>query len=293
MGGLQSLLQYDDADENQANIYDDPAEPVRRVRWLLSELGLPMELVLDIMDLAEYYPSVSAERSDLVRMRADQHRRRDFCSTLLYLVSPPLPAGKEGESWRMKSVTWYIEGRDQGWGGEQQGTIRQRMTCIPTSRLLTRIPRIGTFNGAYSWYEACIFRPIHTDPDPDRESLKAENDRLDATLDTQNLHRTTADFVPMVEQAGWSLLPNTEGNYAWHVQFNKVAQPAFARYTVEWRAGQPVDPQDAEEHGYGIGNGFLEALRPGDRVGLLMRAQYAGWENLLRHAAVRLVYDVR
>ena len=131
------------------------------------------------------------------------------------------------------------------------------------------------------------------DPDPDRESLKAENDRLDATLDTQNLLRTTADFVPMVEQAGWSLLPNTEGNYAWHVQFNKVAQPAFARYTVEWRAGQPVDPQDAEEHGYGIGNGFLEALRPGDRVGLLMRAQYAGWENLLRHAAVRLVYDVR
>ncbi|TBU35493.1 hypothetical protein BD311DRAFT_4301 [Dichomitus squalens] len=269
MGGLQSLLYDDDADsdENRVDIDDDPAEPVRHVRWLLSELGLPMELVLDIMDLAEYYPAVFAERSDPVRMRSDQHTRGDNCSALLYLVSPPLPAGKERESWRMKSVMWHIEGRDQGWGGEQQ----------------------GTFHGSYSWYEACILRPINYDP----ETLEAQSDHLDAILSTHDPHRTTADLVPFAQQQGWTLVPNAEDRYAWHVQSNKVAEAAFGRYAVEWRAGQSFDTQDAEEHGYGNGTGFLQALRPGDRVGLVMRAQYGGWENLLRHADVKLVYDVR
>ena len=66
MGALQSSPANGDADKL------DPAA-ARRVRTMLSELGLPAELVLEIMDMAEYYPSVGAARNSPVRMRADDH----------------------------------------------------------------------------------------------------------------------------------------------------------------------------------------------------------------------------
>ena len=123
MGALQSFLDSP-ADVDGDDI--DPAEPVRRVRAILSQLRLPAELVLEIMDLAEYYPCVRAARTSLVRMRADAHTRRDYCSSLLYLMSPPLRGGGEGESWRMKKVTWTVEGHDQGWGGNHRGMVSAR-----------------------------------------------------------------------------------------------------------------------------------------------------------------------
>ena len=117
MGVPQSTIM----DEDEEEVYDDPTEPARRVRWMLSELGLPTELVLEIMDLADYHPSVFIESETLVKMRADAHTPGDSCSSRLYLTSPPIPAPKEGENWRMRKVTWYLEGRDQGWGGEHPG----------------------------------------------------------------------------------------------------------------------------------------------------------------------------
>ncbi|KAI1791634.1 hypothetical protein LXA43DRAFT_387959 [Ganoderma leucocontextum] len=268
MGTLQSSLAED---EYEAEVYDDPTEPARRVRGMLSELGLPAELVLDIMDLADYHPTVSIEREKLVKLRADEHTPGDSCSSRLYLIGPPIPGGKEDENWRMRKVTWYLEGRDQGWGGEQP----------------------GTFNGAWSWYEACIFRP---DPSPDSlETAKMQNEHLDAFMDTYYLYRNTPDMVPVLEQhrVGWSLVPTDEGKVVWHVQSNKVAEKEYGTHTVKWRDGLSVDAADAKVHGCGDGRGFVEALRPGDRVGLLMHAQYPGWQNTLRHASVELMYEVR
>ncbi|TFK92240.1 hypothetical protein K466DRAFT_595388 [Polyporus arcularius HHB13444] len=239
----------------------DPAEPTRWVRAILLQLGLPAELVLEIMELAEYYPTISAERSDKVTIRADQHTRDNYCSALLYLVSPPLPDCREGESWRMKKVTWTIEGHDQGWGGDH--------------------PR--TFIGAYSWYEACIFRP-RTDGD----ALAAEAEDLEY-LDTHNLYRTPDDVQGKTH---WDLVPNGD-SLVWRVQGNRVAKGDFERYVVEWKAGEEIDAADAEEHGRGTGAGFLDALKPGDRVGLWMRALYPGWSNTIRGARVELMYDVR
>ena len=150
---------------------------------------------------------------------------------------------------------------------------------------------IGTFEGAYSWYEACIFRADDYAP----ETVRTQSEQLDAALYVSDLHRETPDLNALIEPVGWSLVLNGEdGKCAWRVQANRVAEATFGRYHVEWPIGPSVGVVDGpKEQGYGLGEKFVEALRPGDRVGLLMRAQFPGWENLLRYASVKLVYDVR
>ncbi|KAI0807681.1 hypothetical protein C8Q74DRAFT_1313396 [Fomes fomentarius] len=245
MGVLQSRHVTSSANDD-----GDPVQPVREVRALLSQLGLPAELVLEIMDLAEYYPAVYAQREGAVHLRSDSHTRQNHCSSLLYLISPPIPGGLEGENWRMRKVTWTVEGRDQGWGGQF----------------------LGTFREAYSWYEATIFRPL---PHP-------------STTRTW----TTSDVQARLREMNWSLVPNG-GDFVWHIQSNRVRSREFERHIIEWKAGEVADTEDASVRGCGDGAGFLDALQPGDRVGLWMRAMYPGWENHVMEAGVRLMYDVR
>ena len=101
--------------------YDDPAEPTRRVRALLVHLGLPAELVLEIMDLADYYPRVSTTLREAIALRANAYKSSDNCSAFMYLSGPEVPGPREGEQWRVRSVVWTIDGRDQGWGGDHPG----------------------------------------------------------------------------------------------------------------------------------------------------------------------------
>lgn len=150
---------------------------------------------------------------------------------------------------------------------------------------------LGTFHGAFSWYEACILRPR-----PAGDGLDAEAEDLDF-LETHNLYRKPDDIQR--EALHWDLVPNdwdlvpNGDSLVWRVQSNRVATREFRRYVVEWRAGQDADAAEAEEHGQGTGAGFLDALKPGDRVGLWVRAMYAGWSNVIREAKVELMYDVR
>ena len=155
--------------------------------------------------------------------------------------------------------------------------------------------RAGTFNGALSWYEACIFRPDRSSSRLSPETEEAQDEDLTAFLHNHYLHRTASDMVPVLErlQIGWSLVPAEGEKVSWDVQSNRVAGRDYEKYTVEWRAGEPADTELARSRGEGEGRGFVDALRPGDRVGLLMRAQFLGWQNTLRHASVELMYEVR
>ena len=174
---------------------------------------------------------------------------------------------------------------------------RSASIMTPKPAALIPVPRVraGTFGGAWSWYEACIFRPDRTSSCPSPETEEAQNEDLTAFLHNHYLHRTTPDMVPVLERLriGWSLVPAGGEKVSWDVQSNRVAGKDYERYTVEWRAGESADAEVARSRGEGDGRGFLDALRPGDRVGLLMRAQFPGWQNTLRHASVELMYEVR
>ncbi|EIW51742.1 uncharacterized protein TRAVEDRAFT_75541 [Trametes versicolor FP-101664 SS1] len=185
------------------------------------------------------------------------------CAARLCMLTPPLPHGAPGETWRAKAVVWDVEGHDQGWGGE----------------------RPGTFDAAYSWYEATIIRPT--------SSADALSDHPRRTLascwDTLNRpHCSPETARPLLTSLGYTFVEaGADSGPAWFVQRNRVARGKFARYHVEWSTDGAVLPP-----GSGPGAGFLEALRPGDVVALWMRAMYPGWANTLRAASVKVLYDV-
>lgn len=97
---------------------------VRAVRSALKIKKLPTELILDVMDHADYYPVVRAEHNTEQEIRARSHGAGPVSTARLAMVSPPIhgnEAGEPEEFRRAKKVTFKFEGHDQGWGGEAPG----------------------------------------------------------------------------------------------------------------------------------------------------------------------------
>ena len=148
------------------------------------------------------------------------------------------------------------------------------------------------FESSSSWYEACIFRPT----DELEEFARRDSDALLAFVRAHCPCRTTEDSGSLLArtQSGGDLIPNPAGGVGWPVQYNRVARPEFERYTVEWLPEPAPDEEFARtQFGCGSGAGFIDVLRPGDVVGLWMRAMYRGWSNTVKEGAVEIVYDVR
>lgn len=116
----------------------------------------------------------------------------------------------------------------------------------------------GTYSGSYTWFEACILRPIPCSP-------PARPLRLPYTF---NPHPTAVCLNPV----GYTLVPcsasSREETVVWHIQSNVCARSQEMVHRVEWRPGEVQEMQP----GRGIGKAFVEKLRPGDRVGVWVRA---------------------
>lgn len=179
-------------------------------------------------------------------------------------------------------------------------------------QLIAAVLSLGSFEGAYSWFEASIFRRVAAAEHPGEYS---EDDTVARGLSLRDLlvgptktlrdaleerYCTPASILPFLAEFGYTPVthpsgPDGQESMVWPVQRNRVAHPTFAHYHVEWRA--PADPdadvaERARERGCGSGAGFLETLRPGDVVALWMRAQYPGWANHVNDASVKVLYDV-
>ncbi|KAI0647525.1 hypothetical protein C8Q79DRAFT_1009609 [Trametes meyenii] len=249
--------------QGQRPQFTDPKSlaALRAVRAILAHLGLPVELIFEIMTLAEYYPSVSGAHDGeklILTASGGCPVRGSNCAARMCVLTPPLPPGDPGETWRARRVTWNITSHDQGWGGEHR----------------------NTFQGAFSWYEACIIRPTMPDPHNVEDALRLK------VCEPKDAQRP-------LEEAGYTLVARPGSNsFTWLVQCNRVAKREFTEYHVEWAAADTLDTEDAALNGYGTGDGFIEALRPGDMVGLWMRALYPGWANYLQAASVEVVFDV-
>ncbi|KAI0332563.1 hypothetical protein GY45DRAFT_1433008 [Cubamyces sp. BRFM 1775] len=233
-------------------------------------LGLPAELALAIVEEAEYYPVVRGERRGAQRiLRALQDcPQGGNCAAQLCVLTPVILGGTPRERCKIKRVTWTIESHDQGWGGE-----------VP-----------GTYRSAFSWYEATIVRP---------RSTAVKDGLADGTVRPEDImhwkYCSPRDARGDLAVIGLSLVPVPDTDpesFVWLVKRNRVARSHFVRYRIEWSAGENLDPAEAEGAGCGTGVGFIESLRPGDRIGLWMCAQYNGWANFVKAASVEVMYDV-
>ncbi|PIL24473.1 hypothetical protein GSI_14227 [Ganoderma sinense ZZ0214-1] len=254
------------------------SEPVARtsvsqVRSMLLSLGIPMELVLRIMSIAEYHPTQRTERPEYVRINAGGQANTNACwAAKLYLVSKPLLRSPEDQFWRVKKVIWELEGHDQGWVGDPERTR-------------------GEYVRASSWYDACIFRP-----------LQADGVYVANLMEIDRIGRTFTDpkegmlaVQELLRAAGWTMVTHGPDNdlLTWRLQSNRIAQSRDERHVFEWSVDQPAVTEDARSHGSFDGDGFVEALQPGDRIGIWMRAQLYGWECHTTRASVSIMYEFR
>ena len=90
----------------------------------------------------------------------------------------------------------------------------------------------------------------------------------------------------------------------WKVQHNVTAAKQIKTHVVDWScddsrggigvgaAADDVDKVD-EATGKGRGEGFIETLKPGDRIGIMARAIYPGWANTVVNASITVETRVR
>lgn len=71
-----------------------------------------------------------------------------------------------------------------------------------------------------------------------------------------------------------------EGQTKWHVQSNVTATHQVKTHEVIWQHGV-IEEEATAFNGKGSGEGFLGALRPGDRIAIIARAMVCSLNNNL------------
>ncbi|KAK1217872.1 hypothetical protein PQX77_019463 [Marasmius sp. AFHP31] len=228
---------------------------VHSVRTILqSRLKLPPELASVIISIAQYYARVTVHRRESVTFRANEHydpEIHDPAVAGLYMMSPPipLPDAGSGEKFRIKSVTFMMTASDQGWasfGGN------------------------GTYHNSHTWFEASILWPVvNSEADvPLFANLRSDG--------SQFTYTKALEAREMFLDNGLQFKSAGDKNVVWKVHNNITAQSEPREYCVEWVAGGKVDlteEKEGMEVGIGDGEGFIECLKPGDRIALWARAE--------------------
>ncbi|CBX98218.1 hypothetical protein IAQ61_010315 [Plenodomus lingam] len=228
---------------------------VCHARALLRTLDLPTELVLQILDYAQYWPVYEYSSHIPREASAETRHFRPCVATVCYeaaifdnVIYDDIR--KSGERCQVKSVEFEVVSRDQGWTSQNTQ---------------------GTFETT-SWTEVSIMRDTTGKPH------RSCNFTLEGIYDSPaSLHARLAD-----QERDWELVKRPEsasmgpqdgeGHFAWYLQGNCVAA-GNREYHVSWTG----DGFQGNE-GSGTGEGFVRELKDGDRILIWARAKYPGWQ---------------
>ncbi|TGZ83836.1 hypothetical protein EX30DRAFT_393387 [Ascodesmis nigricans] len=238
---------------------------------------LPAELVLAIIDFADYYPMITATLQRKADVSAMEGRGDRCVARRAAVVSEPVPKGIR----KIKKVEFWMRSGDQGWSGEDRRFQ-------------------GTYRASYTWFEAAILRP--------KPSTNVCN--LATRIQKHGATDVTDPKQPFFPEPGYNLVPpphrdNSNDDVThnvWNLQLNRCSTGDPKSHIVRWYEGsQPQEPEEGESaeekkedkwdydvSGAGRGVGFVEALMPGDRVVVLARAIYPGWVNRVEGVEVRI-----
>ncbi|KAI5888715.1 uncharacterized protein SCHCODRAFT_02692011 [Schizophyllum commune H4-8] len=258
----------------EGSYYHPTSSDVDIVENGLVKLGLPVELALYILDLAEYWVrEILCERAGELVVKAIGSPKNS--STWCYLVSPPL-------SCRPRKIRFHVLSHDQGWGGP------------PDCR--------KTFRGSFSWTEVALMRPKRTEADngkrlpandekpaPSSEGALSDAPYLPGRL-TWVEATQAANFVDVTSDDPNDIALDDplyepveiDGRTHRPLQHNRVAVRASESHEIEWREdeGEVEEYQGdrSDDTGAGYGGGFVRAIQEGDCIAVFARAQYPGWE---------------
>ncbi|KAJ4986868.1 hypothetical protein SVAN01_07673 [Stagonosporopsis vannaccii] len=241
---------------------------VLEARALLRALGLPMELALEILEFAQYWPTrhFSSGEGKTVKVAATVFRSSaaGLCLDVDVYNDPVVNSlRKGGEKVKPKAIEFRISSRDQGWTSE---------------------PTRGTFSTS-SWLEASILRGV-----------KDYDTQLPPSCWLDSVFESPQSFQQHITPHGWQLVGRPEyaeqgpqggeGDLAWYLQGNRVAtQGRTEEYKVCWT----YDAHEGNE-GSGRGEGFLTELREGDRLLVWARAKWPGWQCVVENVSITVYY---
>ncbi|KAF2137710.1 uncharacterized protein K452DRAFT_301685 [Aplosporella prunicola CBS 121167] len=200
--------------------------------------------------------AICSRRSEPLSVANSSGSSDSNSSAVLYLITDPVPTD-------VNHVKFTIESHDQGGISESSG--------------IGRDPR------SWTWFEACIFRP--------KDIVLSGPLQLEDSIVSD-----PTEFAELIHDLGWEMMVDESSNLRlWHLQRNKAEFSEWQRHVITWsRDTKPVPdtkPDPEENDGIQNGEGFVEILQPGDRIGVWARAQHSGRCNNVRYAEVQCVED--
>jgi hypothetical protein len=269
-------------------------QDVYRTRaYLHHRLGLPNELVLDILDKARYWVELiyQNERHEVL---LDQEFSPGFSAALPFLGVPINSniTTASRETGKLREIEFLIVSHDQGWTTEDTH---------------------GTYKTS-SWFEVSIVRPS-ADPLLNTQMQNTIQDGIAEIFDVYRGPQTSnilagfesffkgfdAELVPRPspvpepqrmhceemrnfrfledeEKTGTTLPTGVEGGHAWYLQSNEVARTTstfegeyIRRYRVVW--GCKANPTWVGNEGTGSGEDFIDSLQHRDWICVWARAK--------------------
>ncbi|KAF8876554.1 hypothetical protein BD779DRAFT_1677722 [Infundibulicybe gibba] len=226
------------------------------VRGILAT-HLPLELADEILGDVMYGPKICASEHKHIELSASDGRDDD--ASWRYLVTPPLGShasrlGGEGSAIKARMVRFRI--CSYGQGGSSQPELPSRGI---------------EHDGAYSWFEAIILRPIPPAEEKSNSFRKHArgNPASPSSSDLSTYGTTLFD----------------DGGAKWVLQCNTIASDTPMDHEIIWTRGN------------GCGNGgnesgarFVAALQEGDRVAVIARAKFPR-VNYVESIQVDIYYD--
>ncbi|KXN81946.1 hypothetical protein AN958_03387 [Leucoagaricus sp. SymC.cos] len=233
---------------------------VEEVRELLLK-RLPYELTDIIMVEAQYFARLSTKRTIHLTVQGSKEPLNN--AKWLYLISKPIPEVYNGDHivpTKVHSVRFSIKSCDQGWGGFSEDK--------------------NAYRNSYTWFEASILRPDEpSDPPPQWI--------IDAARKPINVNNLPGQ--------GWTELssPYRRRNKRWLLQMNAQASRHIRHHEIKWSrdSGENESAEYDEKTGSGRGLGFTRELQADDRIALVARALYPGWENNVYSAEIEVAYQ--
>ena len=111
-------------------------------------------------------------------------------------------------------------------------------------------------------------------------------------MEFQNPKSGMLEVQELLKPMGWGLVENGD-ELTWRLQNNRIAEERDERHVFEWDCDQrDIDPK-AKEHGSLDGGNFVQALQPGDQIGIWLRAKERGWECHAKEASIEIMYEFR
>ncbi|GAA5963624.1 hypothetical protein JCM8115_002057 [Rhodotorula mucilaginosa] len=224
---------------------------------ILQQLHLPVELAIEILDAAEYYPAVTAQWTG--NKVASAGPRGDLARATV-LVTPPLPNIYAAPEHYVKRVSVWTDSRDQGFS--------------------SFVEFRGTRKGSSSWFNLVLLRP-NTDRSEPTGGQSAEA-AAPASPDSQQ--------EALQPVATFRLHCNVHASHIFSQYISTLPRPPRPTPSPDDHGGE-TDP-DHRDDDEDDGTAFLAQLRPGDRLAVVACAQYPMWVNAVRGCAIKVEMKV-